>query len=90
MIRYAFCLILACGVPAMAKDGTYQAPRQMAREPSKQEIFNQSPEGQELDALVDLYMSGDGDKFDQAYEAYRQKYGLTGKPAFPPSGILGQ
>jgi hypothetical protein len=89
MLRIFILSVLFIGGAAMAKDGNVQAPRTNPNGPSKQDVFNQSDRGRELDQLFDLYMSGDGDKFDQAYNAYRQKYGVTAPMGqFSPSPVI--
>jgi hypothetical protein len=73
MIRFAitFAICFTCNIgTAMATDAV-QSFGTPLRPPTKQELFDASPRGQELQAIAGMK---DRDAANEAYDAYRKKY----------------
>ncbi len=61
---------------AAAKDTDLSTSSKTGRDVTSRDAWEQSERGQELDRIIDLLQSGDGESYSRAYEAYRQKYNV--------------
>jgi hypothetical protein len=75
MIRYLICFVILWS-PAMAKDGTMPQQRLLGLEPTPGELRAATPQGQDIERLTDLYLSGDAKAFDDALDEVVRKRGI--------------